>query len=70
MDSVEELNISTYGFTAYSRYVIGVKGWVEADSLKEAKAKIDAGDVDDCEHDFDGPGEPGYDLIDIWEYEE
>lgn len=59
-----------YGFTAYERCKTGVKGLVEAESLEEARAKIDVGDVYDCEHDFDGPGEPGYDLIDIWEYEE
>lgn len=57
-----------YGFTAHERCQTNVKGLVEAKSLEEAKAKIDAGDVYDCVHDF--PGEPGYDLIDIWEYDE
>lgn len=58
-----------YGFTAYERCQIGVKGLVEADSLEEAKAKIDTGDVYDCVDNFDVGDNEGYDLIDIWEYD-
>ena len=59
-----------YGFTAYERCQTGVKGLVEADSLEEAKAKIDAGDVYDCIDNFDVGDAEGYELIDIWEYKE
>ena len=59
--------MSWYGFTAYERRLSGVKGLVEADSIEEAKAKIDAGDVYDTTDSFDGEGDDGYDLIEIWE---
>lgn len=59
-----------YGFLAYERCVNGVKGLVEANSLEEAKAKIDVGDIYDTTDSFEGEGDGGYDLIDIWEYEE
>jgi len=62
--------MSWYGFTAYERRMSGVKGLVEADSIEEAKAKIDAGDVYDTTDSFDSEGDDGYDLIEIWEYEE
>lgn len=56
-----------YGFTAYERRMSGVKGFVEAYSTEEAKAKIDAGDVYNTTGLFDGPGDSGYDLIEILE---
>lgn len=59
-----------YGFTAYKRCRTGVKGLVEADSIEEAKAKIDAGDIYDTIDSFDGEGDNGYDLIEIWEYKD
>ena len=58
-----------YGFIASERCTTGVKGLVEADTLEEAKAKIDAGDVYDCIDNFDIGDVDGYDLIDIWEYD-
>ena len=58
-----------YGFIACERCRTGVKGLVEADSIEEAKAKIDSGDVYDCVDNFDVGDDEGYDLIDIWEYD-
>ena len=56
-----------YGFTAYERRTSGVVGLVEADSIEEAKSKIDAGDVYCITDWFDDPGNEGYDLIKIRE---
>lgn len=59
-----------YGFTASERCQTGVKGLVEADSIEEAKAKIDAGDVYDCVDNIDVGDQEEYNLIDIWEYKD
>lgn len=40
------------------------KGWVEADSLEEARKKINAGDYDDI---YDQVGEECGDIIEIYE---